>query len=84
MVPAPTLFSEVGKRNMKVADLSEGSWDRMVELSKEVPERLRVHVGGNHFFFVGEKGAWSTADAIDRAIVQLDEWSADIDGIFAQ
>lgn len=65
MVPAHTLFAEVGKRNMKIADLSEGSWDRMVELSKEAPERLRVDVGGNHFFFVGEKGARSTADAIN-------------------
>lgn len=79
-----TLFAEVGKRNMKVADLSEGSWDRMVELSKEAPERLRVDVGGNHFFFVGEQGARTTADAIDRAIIQLDEWNADIDGMFAQ
>lgn len=79
-----TLFAEVGKRDMTLADLSEASWERMVELSKEAPERLRVDVGGNHFFFVGEEGARSTANAIDQAITQLDEWNADIDDMFTR
>lgn len=79
-----SLFAEPGKRGLKVGDMSDEAWLQMIKMSQEAPERLRVDVGGNHFFFVGETGAHATADAIDRAIVQLTEWRADIDGLFQE
>jgi hypothetical protein len=53
--------------------LAPEKWDALVTLSRNMNERLSIPVGGNHFFFVGEKGARATATAIDQAIdaVQL-------------
>ena len=79
-----TLFAELGKRGIELDDLSEEAWQQMIELSHQAPERLRVDVGGNHFFFVGEEGAHATADAIDQAITQVHEWNADIDAMLQQ
>lgn len=79
-----TLYAELGRRGLKPADLSDDAWQGMIEMSDEAPDRLRVDVGGNHFFFVGEAGAKATADAIDKAIAQVTDWKADIDGLLAK
>lgn len=79
-----SLFAEPGKRGLKVGDMSDKAWQQMIKMSQEAPERLRVDVGGNHFFFVGETGAHATAEAIDKAIVHLTDWQADIDGLFQE
>jgi len=79
-----TLFAELAERDLSVNDLSDETWLDMIAMSQELPERLRVEVGGNHFFFVGEEGARATADAIDRAIAQVAELKADIDKLLAE
>ena len=79
-----TLYAELGRRGLKPGDLSDDAWQGMIEMSDEAPDRLRVDVGGNHFFFVGEAGAKATADAIDKAIAQVTDWKADIDGLLAK
>ncbi|KAJ5263200.1 hypothetical protein N7478_010805 [Penicillium angulare] len=43
-------------------------WQSLMNLVHEAPNRLSAPVGGNHFFFAGEKGAQETADQIERLL----------------
>lgn len=79
-----TLFSEFARRGVSVNDVSEDAWQDAIALALDAGPRLRVDVGGNHFFFVGEDGARATADGIDEAIEKVRAWNAEIDRIVAQ
>jgi hypothetical protein len=45
--------------------LSSRRWNQLKEIIDKLPNELISTVHGNHFFFVGEKGAMDTADKID-------------------
>ncbi len=49
---------------MRVEKLSDKEWTEVRETVRRAPEVLSVEVPGNHFFFLGEKGARATAEAI--------------------
>lgn len=70
--------SRIGSASAK--SLTPEKWDALLALDRTMDERLRTPVGGNHFFFVGEKGARTAAEAIDRSIQAVDsfkkDWSA--------
>ncbi|MDP1603388.1 MAG: hypothetical protein Q8M03_09005 [Legionella sp.] len=63
-----TLFS---KRDL--TRLSKTSWTKLIQLINELPHHLKVTVSGNHFFFLGEKGARATADQIEVLIFRLNK-----------
>lgn len=52
-------------------------WQALNELAAQADERLTVPVGGNHFFFVGEQGARTTAYAVTRAIAAAERFEQD-------
>lgn len=58
-------------------NLSPEKWDALLQLERTMDSRLRTPVGGNHFFFVGEKGARNAAEAIDRSILAVHAFKKD-------
>ncbi|KAJ6513261.1 thioesterase domain protein [Mycena sanguinolenta] len=53
---------------VEIAKIKRGafgeSWQRVAAFVAAIPERLSARIEGNHFFFVGEKGARETAKMI--------------------
>ncbi len=64
--------------------LTPEKWDALLALERTMDERLRTPVGGNHFFFVGEKGAQTAAEAIDHSIQAVDSFKKDWTSITGQ
>ncbi len=52
-------------------------WAALLQLERTMDDRLRTPVGGNHFFFVGEKGAQTAATAIDHSIQAIRSFKSD-------
>jgi hypothetical protein len=50
--------------NIEYAKLTPQEWNHLREIFKKLPDDLTMTVHGNHFFFVGEKGASETAKNI--------------------
>ncbi len=48
-----------------LSKLSSLRWNQLKKIIDKLPNELISTVHGNHFFFVGEKGAMDTADKID-------------------
>lgn len=46
--------------------LTPKQWSKLAHIIDETPDYLKLRVHGNHFFFVGEKGASATADKIEE------------------
>lgn len=46
--------------------LSSEQWAKLVHLIDKTPDYLKLHVHGNHFFFVGIRGASASADKIEE------------------
>ncbi|KTC93669.1 MULTISPECIES: alpha/beta hydrolase [Legionella] len=46
--------------------LTPEQWSKLAHLIDETPDYLKQNVHGNHFFFVGEKGASATANKIEE------------------
>jgi hypothetical protein len=57
------LESMVEKKHLKDLESTQ-KWDKLRALFHEAPSRMSREVWGNHFFFVGEKGARETAEKI--------------------
>lgn len=55
-------------------DLTREQLHKYRDISRGLAQRLTIDVEGNHFFFIGEKGAKATADAI----VELEKRIADV------
>jgi hypothetical protein len=49
---------------------------RLIDLVHSAPEQMTIPVDGNHFFFVGEKGARETADAIGSLMQRAEVFEA--------
>ncbi|MEM8538406.1 MAG: hypothetical protein AAGF56_11170 [Pseudomonadota bacterium] len=61
--------------------MSPADYVRLRELVLQVPSRLSVDIDGNHFFFVGEKGARQTAEAIARLEAEARVVEQDLDDL---
>ena len=46
--------------------LTAEQWSKLAHLIDETPDYLKLSVHGNHFFFVGEKGASASANQIEE------------------
>lgn len=51
-------------KSIDYSKLTRVNWQKIKELINELPKSLKIQVNGNHFFFVGEKGAQASANAI--------------------
>ncbi|KAJ5101167.1 hypothetical protein N7456_007219 [Penicillium angulare] len=59
--------ARLGKTTLlKTQDKSK--WQSLMNIVHEAPDRLSAPVGGNHFFFAGEKGVRETADRIEKLL----------------
>lgn len=61
--------------------LTPEQWSRLAHLIDETPDYLKLNVHGNHFFFVGEKGASATADKIEELESRVKKISGQIENI---
>lgn len=68
----------VAASKVKLGDLSEEKWKRLLALTRGLDDRLSLPVGGNHFFFVGEAGAKTAADAVDKGVARVREVKAEL------
>jgi hypothetical protein len=67
--------SRIGSAAAK--SLTPEKWDALLALERSMDGRLRTPVGGNHFFFVGEKGARTAAEAIDHSVLAVQSFKKD-------
>lgn len=63
---ANTIYNRyVTKAVSSLEEFSQEKWQGILDLTKSAEDRLSLQVPGNHFFFVGQNGARTTAAAID-------------------
>lgn len=53
--------------------LSPEKWNALTTLIHSLPAQLTMTVHGNHFFFVGEKGARETVEDVEVLIGRVNE-----------
>ncbi|RAP36068.1 hypothetical protein B1207_10890 [Legionella quinlivanii] len=56
----------------KLSGASSHKWHKISELLNSLPQLLTMTVNGNHFFFLGEKGARKTAEQINELLGRVD------------
>ena len=56
-------------------------WQQLSQLVYAAPEQMTVSIPGNHFFFVGEKGARETAQATTRLMERMENIQSQMDGL---
>ncbi len=49
---------------MRSKKFNDAQWKKIREIVRKAPEELSIEISGNHFFFLGKKGAEATAVAI--------------------
>ncbi|SIO48735.1 hypothetical protein SAMN05444172_2319 [Burkholderia sp. GAS332] len=76
-----TFLNRVKKAGVDFSSISQPEWHKISDLSEKMNDQLTIRIDGNHFFFVGEKGASRTAEAVDLAIRRLSEFNKDVDTI---
>ena len=64
-----------------LSTLPEKNWTRLTKTINDLPNNLTLTVHGNHFFFVGEKGAQTTADEIHTLIARVENTKAILDSL---
>ncbi|KTC78183.1 alpha/beta hydrolase family protein [Legionella brunensis] len=57
--------------NSHLSMMTPIAWKRLTFLLNSLAQELTLTVHGNHFFFVGEKGAKETAESIDFLLARL-------------
>ena len=54
-----------------VKTLSDAQWEELLHIARNIDDELFMSVNGNHFFFMGRKGASLTADAIEKLQIRV-------------
>jgi len=57
--------------NQALSSLPRDKWEAISKMIDTLPQQLTMTVHGNHFFFVGEKGARETAEDVDELISRV-------------
>ncbi len=80
---AETLYHRLRKAGIDFSTISQPQWARIRALSAKIGDELAIPVSGNgnHFSFVGEKGASTAAKAVDQAIQRLVELNKELASI---
>lgn len=71
----------IAGNKINLGELGDERWKKLVALTRDLDDRLSIAVGGNHFFFVGERGAKRTAAAIDESIARTRAVKAELEQI---
>ncbi len=69
----------LGKHDL--TKLSAEKWQGLFKLVNDLPDNLTLTVHGNHFFFVGEKGAKATADKIEELAARVSQIKTELEQI---
>lgn len=76
-------FHYFSKMGYVPQELSKEKWEELNQLLDTIPERLTQKIpDGNHFFFIGKKGAKTTADIITQLIQELEDIKKQLSKIF--
>ena len=78
-----TLFFGYAGGERQSGSLPEDRFNRLTELARDAYTQLAIDIGGNHFFFVGEKGAKETVAAIMELERRVHQLKADLAAIGA-
>ncbi|OQV07234.1 hypothetical protein CLAIMM_11697 [Cladophialophora immunda] len=78
MVLTYKLISEVERRIQKP---NTQQWHELRRFIDSAPDRMRSVVEGNHFFFLGEKGARQTAEVISDLVHSIERLDSDLSRI---
>lgn len=60
-------------KNKDLTKLSPQKWSELSRLIDNMPHIFNLTVHGNHFFFVGEKGASDSADRVEELLLKVHE-----------
>ena len=82
-INANTLFFGYAGGEQQTRNLPEDRFDKLRDLARDAHSRLAIDIGGNHFFFVGEKGARETVAAIRELDERVHRLKADLAAIGA-
>lgn len=83
MITTNHLYQNVLKPNLKnMQHVPTEEITRIADMISTAPERLSRTVWGNHFFFVGESGARSTAEAISWLDAEARSLQSDLSAAF--
>lgn len=55
-------------KNKDLSKLTQQQWNEVIHLVDKIPQIFKLTVHGNHFFFVGEKGAAESANKIEELL----------------
>lgn len=78
-----TLFFGYAGGEQQTRNLPEDRFNRLRDLARDAYSRLAIDIGGNHFFFVGAKGARETVAAIRVLEERVHQLKADLAAIGA-
>lgn len=78
-----TLFFGYAGGEQPSRSLPEDQFDQLRDLTRDAHTQLAIDIGGNHFFFVGEKGARETVAAIMELESRVHQLKADLAAIGA-
>ena len=73
-----TLFFGYAGGEQQARNLPEDQFNKLRDLARDAHSRLAIDIGGNHFFFVGEKGARETVAAIRELEERVHQLKADL------
>ena len=82
-INANTLFFGYAGGEQQTRNLPEDRFNKLRDLARDAHSRLAIDIGGNHFFFVGEKGARETVAAIRELEERVHQLKADLAAIGA-
>ena len=72
------IFHDVLGGESQARELTESNFKRLKDLTSNAPQSLAIDVDGNHFFFVGEKGAKQTIKAVKTLEKRVGELKHDL------
>jgi hypothetical protein len=74
------LLADIGRSDLDLEGgylMMDDNWTKLIGLVHSAPSRMTSCVHGNHFFFLGERGAKETADVIDSQIQYAEDFKAE-------
>jgi hypothetical protein len=64
--------------------LTAPAWEALLALTAALPQRLNRHVPGGHLFFIGERGARASVQAITALLAETRAVTAELDVLVSQ
>ena len=71
----------IAKSQSRGMTISENKLNEILKFIDKIPKRLSGNIPGNHFLFVGKKGARAVAQSIEKFDSEIDKIKAELSGI---